>query len=72
MVDYERIEIWLRKDDPLLEYLESQRLGNEKLGRTAKRVLRRIMVIEELSRHDKKLASVVKQLWRRARRLGIA
>ena len=70
--DYVVVEVWIRKDDPLLEFLEEYREGGEKLGRVVKRLLKRLMVIYRFSIEDRQLESALARAYRRARRLGFA
>ena len=66
-----RIEIWLRPDDPLLDFLKNKSLNGEPLGKVVKRELKRIMFMDRYANDNKSVASALRLAYRRARELGV-
>jgi len=68
---YVRVEIWLRPDDPLIEFLSKKSVNGEPLGRVAKRELRRIMFMDRIAELDKRIDSALRLAHRRMKELGL-
>jgi len=69
--DYEVIEIWIHKDDPLLDFLRKKAINGECLGKVVKRELRRVMFMDRFAEMDKRVDSALRVVHRKMRELGV-
>jgi len=59
------------EEGPILDYIMSKRAGNEPLVKTVLRIIKFMMFLDRYASENKRVADLLRYVYRRARELGV-